>query len=133
VTPLEPLSVQQEGAQVLPGGPEKIVPPSGLEVTLQDVVWNAPGPMGLTLRFRFIAPGLAASEGEIDYDALAQDMLWLCQNFALPRVPQPGPQPAQIIISLSDVAVPFGEPSPEATQLFEAYSVQDGQCVWDFF
>ena len=44
-----------------------------------------------------------------------------------------GPVPAQVIISLSDRAVVFGEPAPEATQFFEAYTVTDGRCQWEPF
>jgi hypothetical protein len=102
-------------------------------VTLQDVVWNAPGPEGLTTRFRFIAPAIAAGGGTVDFDAIAADMLWLCQTYALPRIASPGPQPSQIVISLSDTALPFGEASPDATQFFEAYTIEDGQCVWSVF
>ena len=36
-------------------------------------------------------------------------------------------------ISLSDVAVPFGQAAPEATQFFEAYSVTDGICTWEIY
>ena len=34
---------------------------------------------------------------------------------------QLGPQPSQIVISLADRPVPFGQPDPEATQFFEAF------------
>lgn len=57
----------------------------------------------------------------------------LCNEFALPRLPATGPAPAQIIISLSDRAVAFGEPAPEATQFFEAYTIIDGRCQWEPF
>jgi hypothetical protein len=110
-----------------------IILPSGQQVTLQDVVWNAPGPEGLTTRFRFIAPAIAAEGGTVDFETAAADMQWLCQNYALPRVASPGPQPSQIVISLSDIAVPFGEANPDATQFFEAYTIEDGVCVWSVF
>lgn len=112
---------------------EPIAVPSGQSITLQEVIWNAPGPDGLTSRFRFVAPAIAEADGTVDIDTALADMLWLCQNFALPRIAQPGPMPAQIVISLSDAPVPFGEARPEVTQLFEAYSLQDGQCVWEVF
>ena len=120
------------GPQVARAG-EAIITPSGLSLTLQDVIWNAPGPEGLTSRFRFIAPAIAPESGGVDFEAVSEDMLWLCQTYALPRIAQPGPMPQQIVISLSDVPLPFGEAHPEATQFFEAYSLQDGQCVWDMF
>ncbi len=105
--------VQAEGAKVLSGDPEGIPVPSGQVVTLQDVVWNAPGPAGLTLRFRFIAPAIAATEtgAAIDFDT----------------------EPAQIIISLSDRPLRFGEAAPDVVQFFEAYSLTDGRCTVELF
>jgi hypothetical protein len=129
----DPDPSQSEGVAVLPGDPSTIAVPSGQEVTLQDVIWNAPGPNGLTLRFRFVAPAIAEEGGTIPFETASQDMAWLCQNYALPRVPSPGPQPAQIIISLSDRPTVFGEAAPDATQFFEAYSLVDGQCVVELF
>jgi len=127
--------VQAEGAKVLSGDPEEIPVPSGQVVTLQDVVWNAPGPAGLTLRFRFIAPAIAETEtgAAVDFDTAAGDMAWLCQFYALPRLSALGPEPAQIIISLSDRPLRFGEAAPDAVQFFEAYSLTDGHCTVELF
>ena len=105
---------------------------AGLVLKLQDVVWNAPGPDGLTLRFRFVAPALAGATEET-IASTSDDMLWLCQTYALPRVPSTGPQPAQIVISVADRELPFGEAAPDALQLFEAYTLTDGECVWSVF
>jgi hypothetical protein len=60
-------------------------------------------------------------------------MAHLCQSYALPRLSETGPVPAQIIISLSDRPVPFGEASPEATQFFEAYRIEGDACIWEAF
>jgi hypothetical protein len=121
------ISVQAEGAQAMPGDPAQITLPSGLVATLQDVIWNTPGPAGLTLRFRFVVQGLS------DPGLATDDMAWLCQEYAVPRLSDLGPKPAQIIISLSDRALRFGDSAPEATQFFEAYAVQDGTCTVEFF
>lgn len=108
--------------------------PSGQPVTLQDVIWNEPGPAGLTARFRFIAPEIAQDGGSIDFDTAAADMDHLCDTYALPRLNTiTGPRPAQVVISLSDIPVRFGEITPEATQFFEAYAIVDGACVWEAF
>lgn len=117
----------------LPAEAGPILVPSGQPITLQDVILNEPGPEGQAMRFRFIAPQIAQAGGTVDFDTAVQDMLHLCQTYALPRALGTLPQPSQIIISLSDVAVEFGEASPEATQFFEAYSLQDGACIWEIF
>lgn len=123
---------------LLIGGPAQaqdlIGVPSGQPVTLQDVIWNEPGPAGLTARFRFIAPEIAREGGSIDYDTAAADMDFLCDSYALPRLDTiTGPRPAQVVISLSDIAVDFGVMAPEATQFFEAYSIGPDGCVWEAF
>ncbi|MDO9640093.1 MAG: DUF6497 family protein [Pseudotabrizicola sp.] len=115
------------------GEPELIEVPSGQPVVLQDVIWNAPGPEGLAVRFRFVAPQIARDGGTVPYESAAEDIAHLCETYALPRLSEFGPQPTQIIISLADQALPFGESAPEATQFFESFTHQDGHCIWEIF
>ena len=127
-------AAQEAGVELVvePGDGTRIEVPSGQEITLQDVIWNAPGPDGLALRFRFLAPGIAPGGG-VDFDTAAADMQHLCDGYAVPRIADQGPHPDQVIISLSDVAVPFGEAAPEATQFFESFRIEEGVCVWEMF
>lgn len=121
------------GGRVVPGDGLVLALPSGQTVTLIETISNAPGPMGAVARFRFLAPEIAAEGGTVGFDTAAEDMLWLCQNYALARVAEFGPVPSQIIISLEDRPVPFGEADPDATQFFEAYSIENGACIWEVF
>ena len=116
---------------VIPPG-DPIAVPSGQRVWLLDVIHNEPGPAGLTERYRFIAPAIGPGGG-VAFDAASADMAHLCQTYALPRVTAGGPQPAQIVISRSDVPVGFGAAAPEVTQFVEAYSLQDGTCILEPF
>lgn len=110
-----------------------IAVPSGQAVTFLDAITDAPGPDGLAARFRFLAPAIAHDGGTVDAETAALDMDYLCGSFALDHIANTVPQPAQIIISMSNVDVPFGEVHPEATQFFNSYSIEDGSCVWDMF
>jgi len=121
------------GGRVVPGDGLVLALPSCQTVTLIETISNAPGPMGAVARFRFLAPEIAAEGGTVGFDTAAEDMLWLCQNYALARVAEFGPVPSQIIISLEDRPVPFGEADPDATQFFEAYSIENGACIWEVF
>lgn len=123
----------QTEPRVIPGDGVLIPVPSGQAVSLLDVIWNVPGPLGLTARFRFLAPAIAKAAPKVEFEAATADMLHLCQSYALGRIAEFGPKPVQIIISLSDMPVPFGEAVPEATQFFEAYGLQDGACIWEIF
>ena len=107
--------------------------PSGQVVTLLEVITDTAGPQGLTVRFRFLAPAVAKVGGTVGVEVAGLDMDVLCRDYALTRVAATGPQPAQIVISMSDMDVAFGETHPEATQLFNSYSIEDGICVWEMF
>jgi len=109
---------------------EEIVTPSGMAVSWLETVHGAPGPEGLTARFRFLAPAIA---GEVDFEAAAEDMHWLCETFALPRLSVLGPQPSQVVISLADREIPFGQTDPAAVQFFEAYRPAGDVCEWEMF
>ena len=125
---------QGEQAGVKGTAVDALIPvPSGQDVQFVDLIRSDPGPDGLTLRFRFVAPAIARDGGTVDADTAQVDMLALCNDYALPRLPTPGPVPSQIIIVLSDRDVPFGDTAPEATQYFEAYSFADGVCTWEPF
>jgi hypothetical protein len=115
----------------VPGVPVTV--PSGMAVGYLDTIQNERTALGLAYRFRFVAPAIARDGGTVTAENAQADMEWLCQNFALPRLPATGPMPEQIIVSISDRPVKFGEPSPEATQFFEGYRIEDGRCVWELF
>lgn len=112
---------------------EPLALPSGQKVTLIEALTNIPGNDGLAVRYRFLAPQIARDTGTIDADIAGADMDWLCNTYALPRLPLNGPQPAEIIISMSDMNVPFGEDHPEATQFFNSYGIEDGACQWEIY
>jgi hypothetical protein len=108
---------------------EVIDVPSGRELSLIDIVTNAPGPAGATARFRFLAPDLTPD----DVEASAADMQAACDSFAIKRIDGMVPQPQQIIISFASEAAPFGEAAPDVVQFFESYRPENGVCVWEAF
>ncbi|MGC8203796.1 DUF6497 family protein [Aliiroseovarius sp. PTFE2010] len=118
------------GADLAPRTVEPIILPSGHRVTFHEVISDAKG-YGLTIRFRFLAPWLAETIETTDYQEIEADMAFLCETYALPRVPDIGPQPAMIVVSLAQAKVPFGEPAPGVAQIFEAYRPDAGVCLWE--
>lgn len=107
--------------------------PSGQTVTLQDVIWNSAGPEGAVARFRFVAPQIARDGGTISADQVAADLLHLCENLVLGKLAEKGPLPPNVLVSMADRAVNFGETVPEATQYFESYRIEDGRCISELF
>lgn len=120
----EPTTVAESGAQMF-------AVPSGQPVTLQDIFWEEGD--GLVLRVRFLTPQIARDGGTVDYDTAAKDMLHLCDAVVRPQVEAGADKPEQIIISFSDIDVPFGEADPAATQFFEAYRIENGACIWEVY
>jgi Family of unknown function (DUF6497) len=107
----------------------KVEVPSGRNLSLIDVITNAPGPSGAAARFRFLAPDLTAE----DVETAMEDMQAVCDTFALPRTEGTVPAPQQIIITFMNAAVPFGEPAPDVVQFFESFRIENGACVWEVF
>lgn len=104
--------------------------PSGQPVELSDVLLdNNPGE--LWLRFRFIAPKIGSTVGRIGYDVASTDMAHLCETLAVPYVNKHQLEPALVVISFSDRAIEFGNASPDATQFFEAYRLEQSRCIWE--
>lgn len=101
--------------------------PSGGRAEWLDVVSDTAGVEGATARFRFIDQNLKAGEDR------GEDMQKLCDTFALERVAGMVPAPRQIVITLADRPVPFGQTDPEAVQLFEAYRLENAACIWEMF
>lgn len=105
--------------------------PSGIEVYLQEMLWDRPGE-GLAYRFRFVSPEFSNEGAELEN--VQADLDYLCQSFALPRVSNDvGPIPSQIIVSLADKPSEFGVFDESVAQVFEAYRVENDSCIWEAF
>ncbi len=123
------LILPEEGKPTKRMGTSGVVLPSGLEAELQEMIWDQPG-QGLVYRFRFVAPAFERAD---DMDIVMADLEYLCTNFALPKLANTGPMPNQVVVSLADKPSEFGQFDPTVTQVFEAYSVKSGTCIWEMF
>lgn len=105
---------------------QRLVLPSGLVAELQEVLLD-----GAIYRFRFVAPGFTGV-GDA-FELVHGDMEFLCTEYALPRLIESKVEPDQVIISLADQPLEFGVINPDVIQVFEAYSIKDGTCIWEAF
>jgi Family of unknown function (DUF6497) len=121
-----------DGDVAMTGSDDLIPVPSGQPVVLQDVVWNVIGAQGFTLRFRFVAPEIRAG-GSVDFDTAVNDMKVLCEDFARQRVTGFGSAPEQVIISMAEKPVAFGETLPDVVQFFEAFRIEGDTCIWEIY
>lgn len=114
-------------------GPAAIMVPSGQEIQFLEVIQGEAGVNGLTTRFRFIAPQIGNLAGQLKFEDVEGDMKYLCETYAIPRISNLGPKPAQIVISLSDRPVEYGSSDPDVAQYFEAYRIEGTTCEWEVF
>lgn len=120
-------------SEVTLGDGAQISVPSGQSVTLQDIIWNSAGPAGPVARFRFVAPAIARAQGKISADQVAADLQHLCENVVLGKLAEMGDLPPNVMVSIADRAVSFGETQPEATQYFESYRIDGVHCISELF
>ncbi len=106
--------------------------PSGQEVELHEVLVDAQD-TATYLRFRFLAPQIAAGPTKIDFGVAGTDMMHLCNSLALPYVAEYALKGDRIVISFMDRITEFGVPDPDATQYFEQFRAESGVCMWDEF
>ncbi|WP_432690814.1 DUF6497 family protein [Pseudooceanicola sp. C21-150M6] len=103
--------------------------PSGIDLTLQEVLREEQSDGTFWLRFRYVAPSLA-SEG---YETVRQDFAALCETQVLPYVAAGESDAAQAVISIASEETEFGLAAPGVTQFFEAFSLIDDTCQWEPF
>jgi len=128
-----PLLVWLAASPAWAESPAGFAVPSGQPVTLVERLDDPEGPAGLTWRYRFLAPAIARDTGTVALDAALTDIDALCATIAVGEANAADVPPAQVVLTLMDRLIPFGQPAPEATQYIEAYRVEDGLCVWEGF
>lgn len=120
-------------AMSLPASAQDIAVPSGQPVSFVELIQDDDGAEAGTWRFRFLAPEIARAGGTVALDVALDDMQAVCDVFVAPALARRNVTPRQIIISFADRAVEFGTTSPDATQFFEAFSLNGDACVWEGF
>lgn len=79
-----------------------------------------------TARFRFVVQGLG--QAGLTYVDMASDIVWMCEQMALPALAENGWEAREVIISLSDRPLDLGVTDPEATQFFEGFTPNGETC-----
>lgn len=104
--------------------------PSSQSVTLHEVLVDMVNGEN-RLCFRFVAPSVGADKGKVSHDDVAKDIEHLCAAVVVPYIAEYDRQSDLIVDSIADQKTEFDETSPDATQLFEAFSVQNDICIWE--
>ncbi|MEL7212951.1 MAG: DUF6497 family protein [Pseudomonadota bacterium] len=107
--------------------------PSNAVVYILEILNDQTDPEDVVFRARYVMPAISRETGNLVYDDVAEDFVTLCEDHALPVLREGGFEPARIVISLSDRETEFGVADADATQLFEAFTVDGETCIWDQF
>lgn len=102
--------------------------PSGNELYLQEVIFEDRQDGSRVARYRYVMPILRQG---VEFYEVEADFQYLCETRALRELQQSGEKVDQIIVSLADRETEFGEISAVATQYFEAYTIENGSCIWE--
>lgn len=105
--------------------------PSGLSMTLQEVLTDHMQDGTSALRLRFVAPAIGYDD--VSYATVADDFLALCEGVGLPKLAETGQSADQIIVSFSDRETAFGVANPDVTQYFEVFTLENDTCIWEAF
>lgn len=104
---------------------EVLQAPSGHDLQLCDVVFETQPSNDTWAVIRVVDPALlgAARADQSDHD-------WACEIWGLPALDKE-PRPTRIIVQIMETPFVRGEPAPGITQSIEAYSEEDGTCMWE--
>ncbi|MEJ6394038.1 DUF6497 family protein [Gymnodinialimonas sp. 2305UL16-5] len=102
--------------------------PSGHAVRLCEILYEIQ-PSGETW---VIVRAEDSQLDDVDLTVEMTDHDWACATWGLPAL-EHDPVPSRIVVQLMSEPFPRGEPSRRITQLIEAYSIQDGACIWEQF
>lgn len=106
---------------------QSISVPSGQKLDLLEAFWEDGLEDTPALRLRFVAPEIS---GARTFAEIEPDFHHLCEVVGLGYASEVIGNPL-IIVNLSDRPVEFGATDPDAVQYFEAFRIEDGECVWE--
>ena len=109
---------------------ETPVVPSGNDLHLQEILYEVRADESRVARFRYVMPLIRQG---VEFTDIEEDFFHLCIGVAVPYLAIQDETVDQVIISMADRETTFGETTQVATQFFEAFSVQDGTCIWEGF
>ena len=104
--------------------------PSGNDIYLQEILYELRDDQSRVARFRYVMPLIRQG---VEFVEIEEDFFHLCIGVAVPYLATEGEQVDQVIISMADRETEFGVLNTLATQYFDAFSVENGTCIWEGF
>ncbi len=104
--------------------------PSGQRLVLWEIRWErVPGTEDIQIVLRALAPEL----NTVRFETAVADMVYVCENYAVPLAQKEYSFASQAVINLSDRPVARGQIDAQATQYFEVFRIENATCVSENF
>jgi hypothetical protein len=104
--------------------------PSGFNAELMEGFVEIQPDGARWARFRYVMPALA---DDAVYDKVQSDFAVLCDDTAVPMLHAAGEEVSQVVVSLMDKPLEFGQSDPGTVQYFEVFTIREGRCIWEEF
>lgn len=104
--------------------------PSGFDAELMEGFVEVQPDGARWARFRYVMPALS---DEAEFDKVQSDFAVLCDSAALPMLDAAGEEVSQVVVSLMDKPLEFGQSDPGTVQYFEVFTIREGRCIWEEF
>lgn len=115
----------------LRAGAGSMTVPSGQVIRAHQILWEDHEDIGERwVVLRFTAPQIARELGKLGFADIEPDLQALCETVGLPVVGATGGAD-QVLVQLMSRPVARGETAPDVTQFGNAFSINDGACVWE--
>ncbi|MCF7699677.1 DUF6497 family protein [Loktanella sp. M215] len=111
-------------------GAQQIAVPSGLEISLYDVILDADSQVA---RFRFLVPAIAPEAGNKTFGDVIGDLQFVCDSVIVPALLEHGWTTGDVVLSVSDKPVDFGTYDSQVVQYFQPFRLDRDTCVWEDF
>lgn len=126
------LVIGPSAALAAPWPQGEIAAPSGLTVTLSDILFEEnPWSGEMMVVVRLLAPSLP--EAITNPFELRADMDWACATWGQPAALSVATPPDLVVVEMMAAPVPRGQPDPAIVQVFEQYRLAGPDCIWELF
>lgn len=104
--------------------------PSGQPFALWQISWER---MDTGRDLQLVIRGLAPEIATRGFDVAQGDMDWICATHGAAIAGLPFGGATRVVIELAERPVVRGVSSPDVTQFFGLYALEDGVCQWEDF
>lgn len=110
---------------------DEVVAPSGLRLTLDEVIFEEnPWSGEMLVVVRLLAPLIADTS---ETSLMREDMDWACDIWGVPAAETLATPPDFVVVEMMAAPMERGDSMPGIFQVFEQYRLEGPVCIWELF